>query len=141
MFIPRPRRKLVVNREVQFDILMYVGLLTAFLFVLQVVTAIVFLNQLEGMAKNMSAMEFLSKYKISFLVYQGVVFGVCMIVSIFVFNRFSSRIAGPIYNMRRTLRKFQQNPSVPLFIHLRKNDYFKDEINDVNAMLKRKNLN
>lgn len=134
----RPRRRMIVNREVQYDILMYVGILVASLFTMQIVTAYMFLNQFETIAKNMTALEFLSRFKISFLVYQSISFGLCLIFGIFIFNRFSSRIAGPIYNMRRVLRKAQEIPGTPVSIHLREDDYFHDEIKDINAMLKRK---
>lgn len=132
------RRKTIVNREVQFDILMYVGLLVVSLFIMQVVSASMFLHQFQKLAENMSALEFISRYKVSFLIYQSFPLGICLIFGVTIFNRVSSRIAGPLFNMKRVLRKAQENPDAPSLIHLRQGDYFQEEINDVNEMLKRK---
>lgn len=138
MPILKKRRKMIVNRELQFDILMYVGLLISSLFVMQIMTASIFLHQFDKIAESMTAMEFIARYKISFLIYQSISFGICMVFGVFIFNRFSSRIAGPLFNMRRALRQAEVSPDQPVVIRLREDDYFQAEIDDVNAMLKRK---
>lgn len=134
----KPRRKTIVNREVQFDILMYVGLLISSLFIMQVVAAFIFLHQFQKIAQNMSALEFISRHKISFLVYESIPLLACLVLSVSIFNRFSIRIVGPLFNMKRVLRRAKNNPESTEAIRLREGDYFRDEINDVNDMLKRK---
>lgn len=136
MSIIKPRRKLIVNREVQYDVLMYVGVFVISLFVLQIATAYFFLKQAQPVAESMSAMEFLTRFKVSFLVYQIVPLALSLIVGVYIFNRLTSRIAGPLYNLRKTLRKAREQEDGVVQIKLRENDYFKEEINDVNVILK-----
>lgn len=132
------RRRLVVNREVQYDILMYVGVFIVSLFVIQVLTAYLFVDRVERSIGSMSAQEFIERYKVSFLVYQIIPISICMVVGVFVFNRLSSRIAGPLYHMRRVLQKTQRGEIEGVEIKLREGDYFQEEIEDVNAILKKR---
>lgn len=138
MKLPKPRRKLIVNREVQYDLLMYVSLLIAVFFVAQIFTAFIFLQRVEGTAETMSASDFIARYRISFLVYQIFPFSLCLFLGTFFFSHFSSRIAGPLYNMKKVVQRANKGTKDSVEIRLRENDYFKDEINDINAMLRRK---
>lgn len=132
------RRKIIVNREVQYDVLMYVGIFVLALFSIQAMTAYVYISQVSSAVGHLSALEFIDRYKVSFLVYQTVSVTLCMAGGIYFFNRLTLRIAGPLYNMRRVLKKAQQPGEAPLSIQLRENDYFKEEIDDVNSMLKKR---
>lgn len=138
MSIFKPRRKMIVNREVQYDVLMYVGLFVIALFLVQVFTAYLFIDQVERVVGTMSALEFISRYKVSFLVYQIIPVTFSLVVGVYVFNRLTSRIAGPLYNMKRILQKARNGDPEPVEIKLRENDYFHDEIKDINVILKRK---
>lgn len=109
---------------------MYVGLLIAAFFVAQILTAFVFLQRIEGVAETMSASDFITRYRISFLVYQIFPFSLCLFLGSYFFNHFSSRIAGP--------QQVNKSEDARAEIRLREHDYFKNEINDVNTMLKRK---
>ncbi|MEK2646400.1 HAMP domain-containing protein [Bdellovibrio sp. BCCA] len=138
MSIFKPRRKMVVNREVQYDVLMYVGVFVVALFIVQVFTAYLFLDQVQRVVGTMSALEFIARYKISFLVYQIIPVSFSLIVGVYIFNRLTSRIAGPLFNMRRILQKARNGELETAEIKLRENDYFQEEINDINVILKRK---
>lgn len=133
----KPRRRLIINREVQFDVLMYVWLFVFSLFVIQTLTAILFISQIEGAIEMMTAREFLANYKVSFWVYQFVPVSICCIVGFFVFSKLTSRIVGPVYNMQRVLKKNVDSDKVPQ-IRVREDDYFRQEMQDVNLLLKRK---
>lgn len=132
-----PRRRLIVNREVQYDVLMYVGLFVMVLFMSQVAAGYLFIAQVEDAVGAMSAVEFLSRYKVSFLIYQTIPLAICLLVGVYIFNRLTSRIAGPLYNARRVIRSIQAGTAKNPHIHLRENDYFKEEINDINVILKK----
>lgn len=134
----KPRRKLIVNREVQYDVLMHVGLFVGALFLVQAGTAYLYLHQVQKVVGSMSALEFISRYKISFLVYQSISVTICMLVGVYFLNRLTSRIAGPLYNMKRILRKAQHDASGNLDIKLRDGDYFQEEMEDVNVILKKR---
>ena len=137
MVLGKSRRKLIVNREVQYDVLMHVCLFVLGLFLVQAATAYVYLYQVQKVVGAMSAVEFIEKYKVSFLIYQSISVTVCMLVGGYFFNRLTRRLAGPLYNMKRILRRAQNEPGQHLDIKLREDDYFKEEIEDVNAMLKK----
>ena len=137
MVLGKSRRKLIVNREVQYDVLMHVCVFVLALFMVQACTAYVYLYQVQKVVGSMSAVEFIEKYKVSFLVYQSISVTVCMLVGGYFFNRLTRRIAGPLYNMKRVLRRSLTQPGQDLDIKLREDDYFKEEIEDVNAMLKK----
>lgn len=138
MNLIKRRRKLIVNREVQYDLLMHVGLLIATFFVAQIITSFVFIQRVWKVAEAMSAIEFINQYKISFLIYQSIPFSLCLILGTYFFSRFSSRIAGPLYNMKKVVQKANEGQLHNAEIKLREHDYFQDEINDINVMLKRK---
>lgn len=132
------RRRLIVNREVQYDVLMYVGVFVVSLFAVQVVTAYLFLDQVQRNVGSMSALEFISRYKVSFMVYQIIPVTFCLVIGAFIFNRLTSRIAGPLYNMRRTLQRVRNEELDSAVIKLREDDYFQEEIEDINAILKKR---
>lgn len=133
----KPRRRLIINREVQFDVLMYVWIFVFSLFVAQTLTAVLFISQIEGAIELMTAREFLAQYKVSFWVYQFVPVSICCIVGFFVFSRLTSRIVGPVYNMQRVLKTNAETEEVAQ-IRVREDDYFRQEMRDVNLLIKRK---
>ncbi|WP_374029120.1 HAMP domain-containing protein [Bdellovibrio bacteriovorus] len=134
----KPRRKMIVNQEVQYDVLMYVGLFVVSIFIVQIFTAYLFIEQVEKVVGSMSALEFLSRYKVSFLVYQIIPVSLSLLVGIYIFNRLTSRIAGPLYNIKRVLRRVSDVDADNVEIKLRQDDYFQEEVKDINVILKRK---
>lgn len=134
----KQRRKLIVNREVQYDVIMYVSLLVVAIFACQGIAALFFLQWARPLASNMTALEFIEHFKISFFIYQliPVTFGLAL--GIYLFNRLTSRIAGPLFNLKRVVRAFQAAPSAQAEIKLRQDDYFQDEIKDINLILKQR---
>ncbi len=99
----KPRRKLIVNREVQYDVLMYVGMFVISIFIMQSLATYLFISRVEDVITNLSAQEFVARYKISFLIYQLIPVCVGMVFGAFIFNRLTNHIAGPLYNMKRVL--------------------------------------
>lgn len=140
------RRKLIVDREVQYDLLMYVGLFVAFVFLSQIFVAYMFLHKLEtkaalGELGSMSIAEFLAKFKVIFLLNELIAVSACVAVGFYFFNRLTSRIVGPLYNIRRILHLIKAKPEGNVEIKLRKDDYFHDLVDDLNVALNRdKNL-
>lgn len=134
----KPRRRMIVNREVQYDVLMYVGVFVFSIFLLQAIATYLFISRIEEVISHLSAREFVARYKVSFLVYQMIPVGLGMLIGAYIFNRLTSRIAGPLYNMKRTLRILAESPDETPEIKLREDDYFHDEIEDVNIILRRR---
>lgn len=69
----KPRRKLIVNREVQYDILMYMGLFITGVFITQIFAAWMIVHKLEQKASagefaSMTIAEFIARYKTVFLI-------------------------------------------------------------------------
>jgi hypothetical protein len=141
MKIIHPRRKLIVNKEVQYDVLMYVSVFVAVVFVAQVISAFFIIHKVESMAaagefSSLNVQEFVSRYKIPLLIFEMLPVLLCLVFAPFIFNRLTARIVGPLYNMRRILRRVADNdPSAE--IHLREGDYFQDLAQDLNTVIKR----
>lgn len=141
MKLIQPRRKLIVNREVQYDVLMYVSLFVASAFITQVLAAFFIINKVEGMAEagefsSMTVLEFISRYKLSLMVFEMIPVLVCLVIAPIFFNRLTARIVGPLYNMRRILRRVADNdPSAE--VRLRDGDYFQDLAKDLNVVIKK----
>ncbi|MNK06292.1 hypothetical protein D3C87_241860 [compost metagenome] len=136
------RRRLIVNPEVQFDVLMYVGLFVATLFLGQILACYLFISKIQqisgiGDFQTMSVSEFIARYKIVFLVYQLIPVLLGLVVGYWYFNRMTSKIVGPLYNIKRTMRRIAENDSLPAPIQLRSDDYFQDLAEDINAALKK----
>lgn len=138
MKIFNQRRRLIINREVQYDVLMYVGIFVMSVFAVQALAMYIFLSQLEHVVSHMTALEFVAKYKVSILIYQLIPVGFGMIVGVYVFNKLTSRIVGPLYNVKRILHNAVETQQIPQEIKLREHDYFREEINDINVILKRR---
>ncbi|MDG0815988.1 HAMP domain-containing protein [Bdellovibrio svalbardensis] len=139
------RRKLIVDREVQYDLLMYVGLFVAFVFLSQILVAAMFLHKLEtkaalGELGSMSIAEFIAKFKVVFLIYELFAVSACAVVGFYFLNRLTSRIVGPLYNIRRILHLIKVKPESQIEIKLRKDDYFHELVDDLNTALKRDNV-
>ncbi len=142
MGLMNQRRKLIVDREVQYDLLMYVGLFVTFVFLSQIFVAYMFLHKLESKAElgelgSMSIAEFLAKFKVVFLLNELIAVTACVAVGFYFFNRLTSRIVGPLYNIRRILRVIKVKPESNVEIKLRKDDYFQDLVDDLNVALNR----
>ena len=139
----RPRRRLIVNPEVQFDVLMYVGLFVATLFLAQVFACYLFINQIQSIAgdgdfREMSVVQFIARYKTVFLVYQLIPILIGLVVGYWYFNMMTRRIVGPIYNIKRTMRQMAEEEAGAVPIKLRSDDYFQDLAEDINNVLQRK---
>jgi len=141
MKLIHPRRKLIVNKEVQYDVLMYVSLFVASVFIAQVLAAFLFVNKIEGLAEagefaNMTVAEFIGRYKLSLMIFELLPVLVCLVIAPLFFNRLTSRIVGPLYNMRRILRRVADDDS-SAEVHLREGDYFQDLAQDLNTVIKK----
>ncbi|MEN0057311.1 MAG: HAMP domain-containing protein [Bdellovibrio sp.] len=140
MEILKPRRRLIVNREVQYDVLMHLSILVVSLFLAQVLAASLFLYHYREVIPTMSALDFISRFRISFLVYQLIPLTLGLLIGSYIFNRLTSRIAGPLYNMKRILHSVDQDRSRDLEIKLREDDYFQEEIEDINRVLLKRRI-
>ena len=143
MKLIQPRRKLIVNKEVQYDVLMYVSLFVASVFIAQVLAAFFIINKVEGMAdagefSNMTVAEFIARYKLSLMVFEMIPVLVCLIIAPMFFNRLTARIVGPLYNMRRILRRVAEDDA-SAEVRLRDGDYFQDLAKDLNTVIKKSN--
>ncbi|AFY02606.1 HAMP domain-containing protein [Bdellovibrio bacteriovorus] len=139
----RPRRKLIVNREVQFDVVMHVSLFVAVLFLAQLFAAWLFIGKIQELAGTgafsmMSVQEFISRYKTVFLVYQLIPVLLGLVVGFWYFNRMTRRIVGPLFNIKRTVKRMADENLDSVEIHLRENDYFQDLAQDINVVLQKK---
>ena len=140
------RRKMIVNKEVQYDVLMHVSLFVVCIFVVQIVAGYLFLNKVGdltslGDVTALSVKEFLSRYTILFLVYELMAVLACLLVGLVFFTRLTSRIVGPLYNMKRVLHQAavaNADSSDDMQVKLREGDYFQDLAQETNAVLKRK---
>ena len=141
----KPRRKLIVNREVQYDILMYMGLFVTGVFITQIFAAWLIVNRLEQQASagdfsHMTIGEFIARYKTVFLINELLAVGVCLVVGFYLTNRLTSKIVGPLYNIRRILRRNNNDVEANnvVEIKLREGDYFQDLAEDLNTTLRKK---
>ncbi len=139
----RPRRRLIVNREVQFDVVMHVSVFVVVLFLAQIVAAWIFLNKIQGLAVDgvfslMSVQEFIGRYKTVFLVYQLIPVLLGLLVGFWYFNRMTRRIVGPLFNIKRTINRISEDGLGSTEIHLRQDDYFQDLAEDINVVLRKK---
>jgi hypothetical protein len=145
MGIFKHRRKLIVNREVQYDALMFVGLFVTGIFVAQVIAGWVLISKLEDKAAageygSMSIAEFIARHKVMFLMNEFIVVAACLIAGFYLTNRVTSRIVGPLFNIRRILNRasHQEEAAEPVQIRLREDDYFQDLAKDLNVALQKK---
>lgn len=142
MGLLRTRRRLIVDREVQYDLLMYIGLFVTFVFLSQILVAWLFVHKLEVKAElgelgSMSVAEFIAKFKVVFLLNELIAVSACLAVGFYFFNRLTTRIVGPLYNIRRILKLIRAKPENSVEIKLRKDDYFQDLVQDLNVALNR----
>lgn len=140
----KPRRKLIVNREVQYDILMYMGLFITGVFITQIFAAWIIVHKLEQKASagefaSMTIAEFIARYKTVFLINELLAVGVCLIAGFYLTNRLTSKIVGPLYNIRRILRRnnAETEPSNVVEVKLRQGDYFQELAEDLNHTLRK----
>lgn len=139
----RPRRRLIVNKEVQFDVVMHVSVFVAVLFLAQIVAAWLFLNKIQSLAGDgafslMSVQEFIVRYKTVFLVYQLIPVLLGLLVGVWYFNRMTRRIVGPLFNIKRTIKRMSDEDLESVEIQLRQDDYFRDLAEDINVVLRKK---
>lgn len=139
----RPRRQFIVNREVQFDVVMHVSVFVAVLFLGQIFAAYLFIGKIQSLAgvgdfSVMSVAEFISRYKTVFLVYQSIPVFIGLLVGFWYFNRMTRRIVGPLFNIKRTVKRMAEENLDSVEIHLREDDYFQDLAQDINVVLQKK---
>lgn len=143
MSIFKNRRKLIVNREVQYDALMFVGLFVTGIFIAQVIAGWVLISKLEDKAisgeyGSMSIAEFIARHKVMFLMNEFVVVVVCLIAGFYLTNKVTSKIVGPLFNIRRIINRASHTEAAePVEIKLREGDYFQDLAKDLNVALKK----
>ncbi|MNL59758.1 hypothetical protein D3C87_1835110 [compost metagenome] len=88
----------------------------------------------------MTVAEFISRYKLSLMIFEMLPVIVCLIIAPMFFNRLTARIVGPLYNMRRILRRVAEDDS-SAEVHLREGDYFQDLAQDLNTVIKKSQSN
>ncbi|MEK2690681.1 HAMP domain-containing protein [Bdellovibrio sp. GT3] len=143
MGIFKHRRKLIVNREVQYDALMFVGLFVTGIFIAQVIAGWVLISKLESKALageygSMTIAEFIAHHKTIFLVNELLVVIVCLVAGFYLTNKVTSKIVGPLFNIRRILNKAAKPEAEPVEIKLREGDYFQDLAKDLNVALQKR---
>jgi hypothetical protein len=145
MGILKHRRKLIVNREVQYDALMFVGLFVTGIFLAQVIAGWVLVSKLEekalaGEYGSMSIAEFIARHKVMFLMNEFIVVAVCLVAGFYLTNRVTSKIVGPLFNIRRIINKATrpEETAEVVEIKLREGDYFQDLAKDLNVALQKK---
>lgn len=140
---PNLRRRLIVNPEVQFDVLMYVALFIGTLFLVQILAGYLFITKIHSISgmgdfQTMSVAEFINRYKTVFMVYQLLPILVGLVAGYWYFNKVTSKIVGPIYNIKRSVHRLAtEEDSVVTPIRLRSDDYFQDLADDINTVLKK----
>ncbi|WP_413561038.1 HAMP domain-containing protein [Bdellovibrio sp. HCB209] len=145
MSIFKNRRQLIVNREVQYDALMFVGLFVTGIFIAQVIAGWVLVSTLEekalaGEYGSMSIAEFIARHKVMFLMNEFIVVVACLIAGFYLTNKVTSKIVGPLFNIRRIINRASraEETAEPVEIKLREGDYFQDLAKDLNVALQKK---
>ncbi|WP_413578288.1 HAMP domain-containing protein [Bdellovibrio sp. HCB290] len=143
MSIFKHRRKLIVNREVQYDALMFVGLFVIGIFIAQVIAGWVLLSKLEDKALageygSMTIAEFIKHHKVMFLVNELLVVIACLVAGFYLTNKLTSKIVGPLFNIRRIINRAAKPEAEHVEIKLREGDYFQDLAKDLNVALQKR---
>ncbi|WP_413587240.1 HAMP domain-containing protein [Bdellovibrio sp. HCB274] len=143
MSIFKHRRKLIVNREVQYDALMFVGLFVTGIFIAQVIAGWVLISKLESKALSgeygsMTIAEFINHHKVMFLVNELLVVIACLVAGFYLTNKLTSKIVGPLFNIRRIINRAAKPEAEPVEIKLREGDYFQDLAKDLNVALQKR---
>lgn len=134
---------MIVNAEVQFDVLMYVGVFISTLFLAQIGACYLFIHKIQSISgfgdfQSMSVADFIARYKTVFMVYQIIPIILGLVVGYWYFNHMTRKIVGPIFNIKRTMKKAAEEDVGGTLIHLRSDDYFQDLAEDINAILQKK---
>ena len=135
------RKQLIINPEIQYEMLKYLAVLILMIFLAQMVTIVLFFNQISEMAQDnatMSPFDLLSQYKYILLAYQMIPIISISCVGFYFFNKFTNRIVGPIFNINRVIKRINDGEVEKTEIKLRDGDYFKELAADLNTLIKKK---
>lgn len=131
------RKQLIVNKEVQFDLLAFLGVSGASFFICQTALALIFYGQIRDILPFVTSEELISRYAIPFFVLQIIPLATTFIICTIYFNKLTNQIVGPIYKIKKTFEMaLQTNEFQPIV--LREGDYFKKEVDVINEYMNRK---
>lgn len=138
--IKKPRTTFFINRQVQLDVIMHVMIFVSGLFLTQLICAVLFVLRIESLIgvdalQELSAMEFLNRYKYFFAVTQVIPLVIFIILGIFYFGRMTQKIVGPLFNIQRVLRTMNNEGREKLEIKLREDDYFQELAQQINVLI------
>lgn len=141
MKIKKARTQFFVNKQVQYDVIMHVLIFMVGLFVTQIMCTYLFVSRIEGILgvatfEEMSAVEFIQRYKSSFLVIQLIPVVLFLFVGFVYFGRMTLKIVGPLFNIQRTLRKLNDDGLEKLEVKLRDDDYFQELAQQINLLIR-----
>lgn len=136
----KPRTKFFIHRQVQLDVIMHVLIFLIGLFITQIFCGYFFIQKvLSGtgvdVMQELSAVEFISRYKTLFLMSQLVPVSIFLLLGIFYFGRMTQRIVGPLFNIQRSLRRLNAESLEKLEIKLREDDYFQELAQQINTLI------
>lgn len=139
------KRSYWIDPKVQWSIIQKAVLLNIILVVFLYIADRIFYYRMEQMGKDLGFapehVYFLflysqQKYKaIAFFITAGVI----SIISIFLGVRFSHRLAGPIFRLKKELQRLNAGEKIDP-IHLRDSDYFKELAEELNKLTEKLGL-
>ena len=137
------RRTLIINPEIQYGMLTYVGALILINVIAQFISMMMFFSQIATLAQgNDSAfsdiLHLMSDYKSLFFVYNLIPSVSISIIGFYFFNRFTNRIVGPIYNINNVVKATNAGTNEKPQIRLRDGDYFMEFAANLNTLFKEK---
>ena len=135
------RKQLIINPEIQYGMLTYVGALILINVIAQFISMMMFFSQIATLAQaNDSAfsdiLHLMSDYKSLFFIYNLIPSVSISIIGFYFFNRFTNRIVGPIYNINNVIKSTNAGTNEKPQIRLRDGDYFTDFAKNLNVLLK-----
>lgn len=141
--ILKPRTKFFIHRQIQLDVIMHVLIFLVGLFIAQIFCGYFFINRVVAGAgidvmQELSAVEFISRYKTLFLMSQLIPVSIFLLLGIYYFGRMTQKIVGPLFNIQRSLRRLNTEGLEKLEIKLREDDYFQELAQQINTLISSK---
>lgn len=135
------RKTLIINPEIQYGMLAYVGALVVINIIAQFICVMLFFSQIAALAQANDSpfadlLHLMSDYKILFLIYNLIPSISISIIGFFFFNRFTNRIVGPIYNINNVVKAVNEGKNEAPQIRLRQGDYFTEFAKNLNILFK-----
>ena len=141
--ILKPRTKFFIHRQVQLDVIMHVLIFLVGLFVTQILCGYFFIGKVVSGAgpdamQELSAFDFISRYKVVFLMSQLIPVSIFLLLGIFYFGRMTQKIVGPLFNIQRSLKRLNTESLEKLEIKLREDDHFQELAQQINTLISSK---